>query len=137
MSFHHYAHDVGLKPGAREYLQSLRRKGVALGVATSLTTHVLEAVLRQNGVYDCFAALTSADEVARGKSRPDIYLLTAQKLGVPPAACAAFDDVANSLRGIRAAGMTVCAFDDPASRQNWDEMCALADYAIKNWEDPL
>ncbi|MCL2107518.1 MAG: HAD family phosphatase [Oscillospiraceae bacterium] len=137
-SFRHYRDDVGLKPGAREYLAALRARGVALGVSTSLTTHVLAAVLSSNGIIDWFGALTSADEVTRGKAYPDIYLLTAQKLGrVPPAECLVFDDIQKSLHGIRAAGMACCAVREPLSRQNWDEMARFADYHILSFEELL
>ncbi|MDR0532114.1 MAG: HAD family phosphatase [Oscillospiraceae bacterium] len=137
MSFVQYSSRVELKPGAREYLSLLRGRGVRLAVATSLTTHVMEAVLEHNGVLPWFGALTSADEVPRGKAYPDIYLRAAGKLGVPPERCAAYDDILLSLRGIKAAGMAAIAVYEPASRQNWDEMCAFADGSIRSFQEEL
>ena len=125
-----YETQVRLKPGAMEYLQALRARGVRLAVATSLTTRVLEAVLRGNGIRDWFEVCTSADEVARGKSYPDIYLLTAEKLGVAPECCVAYDDIAKSIEGIQAAGMTACAVHEPLSQQDWDKMCGMAEASI-------
>ena len=122
MSFLQYRDHVQLKPGAREYLESLRARGIKLGVATSLTTHVAQAVLESNGVLDWFAALTSADEVPRGKGYPDIWLLAARKLGVEPHLCVAYDDVAKALPGMRAAGMTACAVREPDMPQDWERM---------------
>ena len=122
MSFRQYRDHVRLKPGARKYLESLRASGVKLGVASNLTTHVARAVLESNGVLDWFAALTSADEVPRGKSFPDIWLLAARKLGVEPRLCVAYDDVAKSLPGMRAAGMTACAVREPDMPQDFDGM---------------
>ena len=135
MSFRQYRDHVRLKPGAREYLESLRARGVKLGVASNLTTHVARAVLGSNGVLDLFAALTSADEVPRGKSFPDIWLLAAQKLGVEPRLCVAFDDVAKSLAGIRAAGMTACAVREPDMPQDWAWMQREFDCWIESFED--
>jgi HAD superfamily hydrolase (TIGR01509 family) len=135
MSFSLYQNEVDLKPGAKAYLRKLRARGIKLAVATSLTTHVMQAVLERNGVLDWFDALTSADEVPRGKAYPDIYLLTAKKLGVAPEQCMAYDDIALSLGGIKAAGMAACAVYEPASRQDWDKMCTLADANISNWND--
>ncbi|MDR3313938.1 MAG: HAD family phosphatase [Oscillospiraceae bacterium] len=134
LSFRHYQNDVRLKPGARESLQMLRERGVKLGVATSLTSSFIDAVLQSNGILDWFDALTSCDEVARGKQYPDIYLLAARRLGVEPAACVAFEDIAKGLCGVRAAGMTACAVWEPASCQDWAEMCGLADVALRNWD---
>lgn len=134
LSFRHYSEDVRLKPGARDFLGRLRERGIKLGVATSLTQSFIRAVLESNGIYGWFGALVSADEVARGKSFPDIYLLAAERLGVEPSACVAFEDIAKGLMGIRAAGMTACAVWEPASGQDWAEMRALADAAIRGWE---
>lgn len=122
LSFCEYRDHVKLKPGARDCLQALHAQGVVLGVATNLTTHVAHAVLEQNGVLPLFTALTSADEVPRGKSFPDIYLLAAQRLGVEPRRCVAFDDVEKSLLGMRAAGMTACAVREPGLHQDWEAM---------------
>jgi HAD superfamily hydrolase (TIGR01509 family) len=122
MSFRQYRDHVKFKPGAREYLEALRGLGVKLGVATNLTTHVARAVLASNGALDWFGALTSADEVPRGKQYPDIYLLAARRLGVEPRLCVAYDDVAKSLLGIRAAGMTACAVREPDMPQDWEGM---------------
>jgi len=122
MSFVQYRDHVKLKPGAREYLEALRARGVKLGVATNLTTHVARAVLESNGVLDWFDAVTSADEVPRGKAFPDIWLLAAKKLGVEPGLCVAYDDVAKALHGIRAAGMTACAVRERDMPQDFEAM---------------
>jgi len=133
-SFELYRDDVKLKPGAREYLELLRAQGKKLGVATALTSHIMQTVLEQNGVLHLFDALTSADEVARGKTFPDIYLLAAQKLGVAPGCCIVFEDVLKTLPGIRAAGMTAYAVWD-ASTNDWDEMTRQFDFYIKSFEE--
>ena len=122
MSFRQYRDHVRLKPGAREYLEALRARGVKLGVATSLTTHIARAALQSNGVLDWFESLTSADEVPRGKQFPDIYLLAARKLGIEPRLCVAYDDVARALQGMRAAGMTACAVREAGMPQGWESM---------------
>ena len=133
-SFLLYQNEVKLKPGAKEYLEALRARGVKLAVATALTHELLEAVLKSNGIFDWFSACTSLDEVARGKGCPDIYLYTAKKLGVPPENCAAYDDIYKSIEGIKAAGMKACAVYEPLSFQDWDKMCALADFHIVSWQ---
>ncbi|MCL2299296.1 MAG: HAD family phosphatase [Firmicutes bacterium] len=134
MSFRQYRDRVRLKPGAKAYLQALRSRGVKLGVATNLTTHVARAVLESNGVLDWFAALTSADEAPRGKSFPDIWLLAARRLGAEPRLCVAYDDVAKSLQGIRAAGMTACAVREPDMPQDWEAMKRDFDCYIESFE---
>lgn len=137
MSFRQYRDHVRLKAGAREYLEALRARGVKLGVATNLTTHVAQAALGSNGVLDWFGALTSADEVPRGKGFPDIWLLAAQKLRVEPRLCVAYDDVAKALPGIRAAGMTACAVREPDMPQDFEGMKREFDVYIEDFAEVI
>lgn len=110
-----YTHRIPLKPGAKEYLSSLRERGVKLGVATALSEELYSAALRNNGVFGLFSAFASVCEVGRGKEFPDVYLLAAERLGIPAAACAVFEDIPEALRGAKAAGMTSVAVYDPHS----------------------
>jgi HAD superfamily hydrolase (TIGR01509 family) len=48
----------------------------------------------------------TADDVAHGKPAPDIFLEAARRIGVPPAACYAYEDAELGLQSARAAGMT-------------------------------
>jgi HAD superfamily hydrolase (TIGR01509 family) len=134
LSYLQYCNHVRLKPGAREYLECLSAQGIKLGVATALTTHVMEAVLENNNILHLFDALTSADEVCRGKTFPDIYLLAAQKMGVEPKDCIVFEDVLKTLRGIRAAGMSSCAVWDTTTC-DWPEMIREFDMNIMSFEE--
>ena len=136
LSEEQYSNHVKLKPGVRGYLKHLRACGIKLGVATALTTHVMQAVLSNNDVLHLFDALTSADEVVRGKTHPDIYLLAAQKLGIDPRDCIVFEDVHKTLRGIRAAGMKACAVWDESCVE-WDKMVHAFDYHVLSFAQLL
>ena len=140
MSFCEYCDHVKLKPGAGEVLRALRARGVRLGTATNLSSRVMRTVLEQNGVLELFDALTTTEEVSRGKGYPDIYLLAAQKLGATPGQCVVFEDVPRALEGIRAAGMMSCAVYEPESLHSaheWDEMKRQFDVNIKGFEELL
>jgi len=45
--------------------------------------------------------------VAHGKPAPDAYLLAAQRLGVDPALCVAYEDTGSGMTSARAAGVGV------------------------------
>ncbi|MCL2531662.1 MAG: HAD family phosphatase [Oscillospiraceae bacterium] len=129
-----YREHVQLKPGAREFLQALKTQNIKLATATALTTHVMHAVLQNNGVHHLFDAFTSADEVRRGKTFPDIYLLAAQKLGVPPTQCIVFEDVRKTIAGIHAAGMRGCAVWDEHTH-DWEDMLCEFDYHLVEFDE--
>lgn len=132
-----YTHGIGLKPHAREYLASLKKDGVRLGVATALSPELCVPVLKSNGVFSLFDTFAYVDEVARGKGFPDIYLLAAERLGVPPGCCAVFEDVLPGVKGAKAAGMTVFGVREPASAHDEAAMRVLADRYINGFAELL
>lgn len=54
--------------------------------------------------------IVSADDVAAGKPKPDVYLRAAELLGVAPARCIAIDDSHFGIEAARRAGMFVLAY---------------------------
>jgi epoxide hydrolase-like predicted phosphatase len=52
-----------------------------------------------------FDAVVRSDEVGLRKPDPEIYLITAERLGVPPEACVFVDDMLANVEGARALGM--------------------------------
>ena len=84
---------------------------VRKAVASSSRAKYLESKLRRTGLYDRFAPhVYSAEAVAQGKPAPDIFLYTADRLGVPPARCLVVEDSPNGVIAGLAAGMTVWGF---------------------------
>jgi HAD superfamily hydrolase (TIGR01509 family) len=101
-----------LKPGALALLQQLRQRGVPCAVASS--THVQEARRRlaQVGVLEFFQAVAGGDEVPRSKPDPAVYLLAADRLGVAPKCCLAFEDSDHGASAAHAAGLRVVMVPD-------------------------
>ena len=78
-----------------------------MAVATGSTTASASTSLRSIGVLDLFDALVSADDVGRPKPAPDIFLIAAQRISVPPQECVVFEDGETGMQGARLAGMHV------------------------------
>ncbi|MBV8530530.1 MAG: HAD family hydrolase, partial [Candidatus Eremiobacteraeota bacterium] len=66
-------------------------------------------VLAATGWNELFAVVVSADEVARGKPAPDVYLRALERLGTPASRAAAVEDSANGIRSAHAAKLAVVA----------------------------
>ncbi|WP_433784998.1 HAD family hydrolase [Actinomycetospora sp. CA-101289] len=86
---------------------------VPVGLATSATRRIIDAVLERHGLTESFGATVSSAEVARGKPSPDVYLEAARRLGVDGADCVGVEDSSNGMRAAHAAGMTVVAIPNP------------------------
>lgn len=130
-----YANRVEMKPGAREYLSVLREKGVRLAVATSLPEALYRPALRRHGIEDWFAVTCSADEVGCGKTRPDLFLLAAERLGAEPGECTVFEDIPEAVRSAKSIGMRVYGVYDEASSAYWEEIRRTADGALCSFAD--
>jgi HAD superfamily hydrolase (TIGR01509 family) len=101
-----------LKPGALQLLVLLRQRGVPCAVASSTFVGEVRCRLEKVGVLDYFQALAGGDEVSRSKPDPDVYLLAADRLGVPPRRCLAFEDSDHGARAAHQAGLRVVVVPD-------------------------
>lgn len=99
------ARGVPVMPGLWELHAAIVERGLRWAVATSSPRRHAEEILIQLGLADTSYAIAGGDEVARGKPEPDIYLLAAERLGVPPHQCLALEDSVPGSRAAAAAGM--------------------------------
>ncbi|MEM6293102.1 MAG: HAD-IA family hydrolase [Myxococcota bacterium] len=83
------------------------RGRLPMAVATGGTRAVVEPRLASTGMASWFDAVVTADDVKRCKPDPETFLLAAERLGVDPAACRAYEDAEAGLASARAAGMDV------------------------------
>lgn len=104
--------EAALKPGVRDFLQSLSSAGYRLGVATASAPAYRESILTSCGIIDFFDGFVSGEEVAKPKPAPDIYLAVAQKFGVDPSRCLAVEDGLAGVESGRAAQMDVLGIRD-------------------------
>jgi HAD superfamily hydrolase (TIGR01509 family) len=109
---------VRMMPGFQDLLAHVQRRGYRLGVASStsrprlmvtLTNGVLAHLNGPKRLEDLFEVIVSGSDVARTKPFPDIYLLAAERLGLPPARCLALEDSESGVKAARAAGAFVIA----------------------------
>ena len=107
---------VPVMPGLWALIERIEALGLPWAVATSTPRPVAEIVLSKLGVSGRHGALACGDEVVNGKPAPDIFLLAAERLGVPPGACLALEDSAAGCAAAAAAGMRVAAVGEEAMR---------------------
>jgi HAD superfamily hydrolase (TIGR01509 family) len=103
---------VVAKPGAPELLAYVRQQRLPCAIASASPVKVIEAIVASQDWNAVLPVRCSADEVARGKPWPDVYLEGARRLGVHPSDCLALEDSPNGARAAVAAGMVCFAVPD-------------------------
>lgn len=135
MAFHHYSNNISLKDGVLDYLNQLKENNIKIALATSNSVPLLEATLKNNGIYEYFDVISTSEEVKKSKENPDIYLLSAKKLGIAPKDCIVFEDIPKAVKGAKLAGMTVYAVYDKSSEDCKEELMNLADGYIYDFNE--
>lgn len=95
-----------------DFAKSLRGK-MPLGVATGGNRIIVEKTLAAVGISDLFDEVVTADDVECGKPAPDVFLEVANRLGVDPKECLAFEDAPAGMMAAQSAGMEVVAVPAP------------------------
>lgn len=102
-------------PGLMELLEDLDNNQIPFALASSNTSDVVKATLMALGLDHVFTTRVGGDDVAQAKPAPDIFLLAASKLGVPPEQCIVIEDSTNGIIASQKAGMKSIGFENPNS----------------------
>ncbi|MFQ5596333.1 MAG: HAD family hydrolase [Anaerolineae bacterium] len=102
-------------------LHQARQSGCKTALATMSRCEQARRVLEILDFADAFDFIATRDDVERGKPDPEIYLLAARELRVPPAECLVIEDSPTGVRAALAAGMSVVAVSTPFTRRRLHE----------------
>ena len=125
-----------LYPPMKAVLEGLQARELPMAVATGSNSDIADEILRSIGIRDCFSMIVSSSEVKRGKPEPDIFLETARRMGVAPAAALVFEDTRFGVEAALRAGMTCVALPAPGDSAE-DRVFQQADCLIKGGPDEL
>lgn len=94
-----------LLPGAVALLDDLAVHGVRMAIASASKN--APEVLDRLGIRGRFDTIVTGHDFTRGKPAPDIFLIAAQRIGVPPPNCLVVEDAESGVQAGVAAGMRV------------------------------
>ncbi len=115
-----YVEKYGIEPkdGAFALLEYLKSNGYKVALATATPADRASDYLERVGLLEYFDVVASARMVKNGKPEPDIYLYTAEKLGLEPGECIALEDSVNGVRSAAAAGCKTVLVPDLDNPEN-------------------
>ena len=97
---------VEVNPGVGELLVALKQRGTPMLVCTNTERELADACIDAVG-REFFVDTITADEVARAKPHPDMYLEAARRVGASPADCLVVEDSWSGMSAGAAAGCAV------------------------------
>ena len=104
-------------PGAVELIDALHTAGFKLAVGSSGPPENIQLTLEKLGRAASFSARATGADVQRGKPDPQVFLIAAERLGVPPERCAVIEDAAPGVEAANRAGMTSIAVLGTTTRE--------------------
>jgi beta-phosphoglucomutase len=119
--------------GVPELLKSIKSKGIKVGLASSSKN--ADTVIRLLGIGNLFDAIVDGTMIVNTKPDPEIFLLAARKLGVPPSECVVFEDAEAGVEAALAAGMKCVGVGLPDQVGKATEIVRnTADFAVENFD---
>ena len=132
-----YKNNIPLKDNADKYLKKLHESGVKIAVATSGYIGVCEMAFERLDIFKYIDAYAYSSEVMCNKSKPDVYLLASERIGVKPEECTVFEDLLLGINTAKKAGFKTCAVYDETNIDDTVLLKENADIYIENWSELL
>lgn len=116
-------------PGAREMLTALRERGVAVAVGSS--SRNTPVIMERLDLVAAVDAVADGNDITRSKPDPEVFLVAAERLGLPPEACLVVEDAPAGIEAGRRAGMAVFGVDTQGILGDVpDRAASLADVTV-------
>ena len=107
----------------------MRNRGYKLSIGSSSKN--TKFILGQLGLGDFFDAIADGTDITNSKPDPEVFLKSAEKLGIEPSQCAVVEDAKSGIEAAKAAGMTALALFGDAKE------CGEEDYNLAGFADLL
>lgn len=88
--------------GALAFLQDVKEHGIRVALGSSSKN--ARSILRYTGLADFFEVVVDGTRTTRTKPDPQIFLLGATDLGIPPSRCVVFEDAQSGIDAALAGG---------------------------------
>ena len=133
-----YASEAQLKPGAKAYLEKLKRRGVRMCVASATEEPLIRVVLERFGLEGYFEFIVTVTQVGADKSQPDIFLEAARRFGESELSrVTLYDDAFEALQSASNAGLRTVGLFDPVCANTEEAARQLCDAYAESFEELL
>lgn len=100
------------RPGVHEVITTVEKLGLPMAIASSSPHRLIKAAMQRLDIEHKMQVVHSAEHEHFGKPHPGVFITTAEKLGIHPEFCLAFEDSPNGVISAKAAKMKCIAVPD-------------------------
>jgi len=124
--------------GVRELIESAHKEGLGLAVASSSERSWVEGLLTQHDLIRFFDVIVCAEDVAKTKPAPDLFLKALIQLNMGPGEAIVFEDSQHGVRAAKTAGIFSIAVPNKVTRcLPFDEaslvVASIADHSLQEY----
>lgn len=94
-------------PGVKEMLKALKDRGIKIAIGSSSKNTPI--ILQKIGMETSFDAVSDGNQIKKSKPDPEVFLLAASKLQIPPGQCLVVEDADAGVEAAINAGMKCLA----------------------------
>ena len=133
LSQEQYEQHIEAKPGAVDFVRTLREGGVKVGLVTAATIGRILPCLSRNGMTGWFHYIINCDHVGIPKTDPAIYRMALEHFGIKAEEAVFFDDNLTAIRTAKSLGIATVGVYDAHADNTWSEMQTVADATVKDF----
>ena len=122
-------------PGVKALVEGPGQAGFKQAIGSSAPRANLDLILKLTELASFFDVLVSMEDTQRGKPDPQVFLVAAQRLKIPPSHCIVVEDAAAGVQAAKAGGMKCIAVDFVGHHGPAALRSAGADLVVKNLEE--
>ena len=122
--------------GLPEYLEQCYKEGIKMAIGSAAIKFNIDYVIDNLKIRHYFKVLVSAEDVAYSKPDPEVWLICARRLEVPPEECLVFEDAPKGVESAANAGMKAIAITtmhEPPDFGNYSNIIRF----IKNYKQMI
>lgn len=111
--------------GIKDFIKDARKNTLKVALATSAHRDTVDLILKKINLSGSFDVIVSAEDVTKCKPDSEVYLKTANQLGVQSGECLVFEDAESGVQAAKKAGMKVVGLLTSQTKQ---ELAGADDY---------
>ena len=104
------------RPGVLETIETAKRIGLRLAVASSSPHEWVDGHLQRLGLLHYFDTVQCSEDVSKTKPEPELFIAAKNKLGVEAHQALIFEDSPNGVLAAQRAGIRVVAIPNPITQ---------------------